>query len=265
MKFRIISVLALNVITSTIFCLNPAPTSEDKIKSSLKLTFREPWETTKQKITDAINEGVQTVDVQKYDNWGYTPLCEALQNDDIPFAQFLLSKGANPNFAVKGVHSSSPIFFAKSVEMVKLLKEHGADLTVYNEGSGFSSGMNLLHQAINCNTADSNLFNYLLEQGFDPKKPADQGANLWHSLISVSIRYCPEDRFIERAEKLHKLGISPHEQGKKGTYHQLSAAQLLEKEIAEEREYLSRSDVDTSRTEMLEQMEHFLQVMKKQK
>lgn len=188
------------------------------------------WHDVREKLMSIITEDPACVDITKYNNWGYTSLCYALEHANLELITFLLDKGANPNYNVQNVHSSRPIFFAKSVNALKLLKERGADLTVWNTGCGFSSRMNLLHQSVNVNTANDEIFNYCLSLGMDPSDKTETGENLWHSLIAISLRYCSENCFTLRAQKLHQLGISPHERDER---FNRSAAEEVEKDMLE--------------------------------
>ncbi len=266
MKYKVTFIITSHLITLSTICMQQISSREilkqrnaKAIKDSLIISYGTPWNTTKKEISSAIKRGVVTVDQEEYDESGYTPLCLALNNDDISFAKFLLEREANPNFDVKGVHSSRPIFFAKSVAMLKLLKSYGANLQEHNRGSGVTGGMNLLHASVNCNTKDDELFDYLLTQGFDPKELVEHGANLWHSLIAVSIRYCPEERFIHRAKKLKKLGISPYQ---KGDYYNLSAIEYMQKQIEKESTFIANvSKAHPNRVAMLMQMKKFLSLM----
>src|ERR1700722_2997647 len=79
--------------------------------------------------------------------------------------------------------------------------------------------MNLLHKSIYHGTEDDKLFDYcLMEGGLDPQEKTKDGYNLWHSLVVGSVQYCPKEKFLLRARKLHKLGISPYEKAEGGDY-----------------------------------------------
>jgi hypothetical protein len=199
--------------------------------SSKDLKAREEAKRNIQEIIEIHNS--TEVDVEEYPLTGHhIPLTHAIENNDIEFARFLLEKNANPNYDVKMIHSSKPIFFAKTPEMAELLVSKGARLDVINKGTGVTSDMDLLHSSINYNTENNKLFVYYLEKGLNPKVCLADGDNLWHSLISTSISYCPEERFIFRANRLHELDISPDQKNKGG----LSALELVEEAIKEEKE-----------------------------
>lgn len=201
--------------------------------SSKNLRAREEAKRTIQEIIETHN--LTTVDVEDFFSGHHTPLTHAIENNDIEFARFLLEKNANPNYEIKRIHSSKPIFFAKTPEMAELLVSKGAKLDVINEGTGVTSGMDLLHESICYHTADNALFGYYLEKGLKPKCLAN-GDNLWHSLISISVNYCPTERFVFRAHRLHELGISPDQKNQRG----LSALELVEKEIKEQKKYKNK-------------------------
>ena len=98
---------------------------------------------------------------------GHTPLSWAIEMNDCAFTQFLLDHGAEVNITLQGLHSSKPIFFASSLEMVQLLHNNGADIRVYNEGPGITRRMNLLHALLHTGKSDDRLVIYLLFLGFD--------------------------------------------------------------------------------------------------
>lgn len=251
MKLKFTCILTTSLVS---LCGTHNP-QEEKIKKSLQNAYCEKWEYTKNIITHAITKGVSTVDVQEYTTWGYTPLCEALEKDDQPFVEFLLQKGANADFEVEAAHSNKPIFFAKSVETIKSLQAHGANLKEINQGKGVTKGMNLLQKSISCYMPDDKVFDYLVEQGLVPQDPGHR-ENLWYSLLENAHDY-PEQQFINRAQKLHKLGISPN-----------AAIGLIEKNIQEEAKSIealvsqkNHAATVKNKKQILEKLQKFLHVM----
>ncbi len=57
-----------------------------------------------------------------------TPIFAAVQKDRSDITEYLISKGADVNFALES-DQSTPLFYAQSVEMAKLLLKHGADMS----------------------------------------------------------------------------------------------------------------------------------------
>jgi hypothetical protein len=237
--------------------------NQNAMQETLMEITRSNWEDSKKKIAARIEKDPCLVDTSEWTRQrGYTPLCYAVQENDVDFVKYLLHKGANPDGLIKDVHSSRSIFFAQSLEMVQFLQEHGANIHAYNEGHGWGSGMNFLHTAIHCTTEDDRLFDYALAQGLRPESLDTRGGNLWHSLIFCSACYCPEERLFDRAKKLHKLGISPYHRDYKGD----SAIGLLKKEVASETEYLNSRAVEDerkSRTGMRDKLQRLIDFMEK--
>lgn len=62
---------------------------------------------------------------------GKSPLHIAVEKDDIFVAELLITNGAEIN-ARAGVQGFTPLYFVKSQEMVKLLKENGATARMYS-------------------------------------------------------------------------------------------------------------------------------------
>lgn len=207
-----------------------------------------PWTRVKQMISDAIKADPTVVDVFHYDNSGYNSLALTLFNyDDVEFARFLLRSNANPNIELKGVHSNKLIFFAKSVEALQLLRQYGADFSQFNQGGGFSSEMNLLHSSLDYNQDDS-IFDYLINEGFDPHVKTLRGANLWHTLIWYST-YCSPERLFARAHKIKKLGVNLTDRNTEDHYWNLTPLEYLEEKISEETDkskYIQLREIMTS-------------------
>lgn len=199
-----------------------------------------PWEKVKTTITTAIKEDPDSVDVFEYEKWGYNALATSLLNfNDVEFARFLLKSQANPNIEISGVHSNKLIFFAKSVQTLELLKQYGADMKQFNKGQGTTRDMNLLHASL-FHQVDEDVFDYLIEEGFDPHVKTMRGANLWHSLLWFS-RYCPSDRLFRSGYKIKKYGISIHEGNPNDHYWYLSPLEYLDSMIHEEKKHHSES------------------------
>lgn len=215
------------------------PTFEaSAMRSAITLAmWSDKWGLAKMIFQRAIMNDSRVVDTEEYDGWGYTALCHSLEHNDLTFTEFLLQHGADPNFNVKRVHSSRPIFFAKSVEALELLRVHGADLKAINRGEGYSAAMNLLHNSISCEVKDDRIFEYCLTHGLDPKEKTSLGGNLWHSLVPRSIFDCPHERLIMKAKSLHSLDISPNEPDMYGK----SALEQVNVRIEEESSHLMRN------------------------
>lgn len=64
---------------------------------------------------------------------GMSVLFGAVEWDNIKGAELLLKAGANPNLSMEGGQGETPVFYATSLEMVKLLEKYGADLNYKNK------------------------------------------------------------------------------------------------------------------------------------
>jgi len=220
--------------------------AEIKIQKSLINAFNEKgWEKAKAIIQDSIkNNLISTIDIQAYITEGSTPLLKAVYKNDLPFIEYLLKNGANPNFVLKNTFVSYPIFASQSLETTMLLVNYGANLAVINEGYNIYTKMNLLHSAINSNTEDNRLFPYYrLKCSLDPQKCIAGGNTLWHSLIKGLVPHCPEERFIYRAKELHEIGISVYQKNKKG----MSPLDEINETIINEKKLLQK--IDSNQTE----------------
>ena len=71
-------------------------------------------------------------DPNSIDDDGMTLLATAVSDNNLEDAAYLLKHGANPDLRGKG--KMSPIFYAKSLEMVKLLEEGGANIAARTPG-----------------------------------------------------------------------------------------------------------------------------------
>ena len=78
----------------------------------------------------------------------YNPLFFAVHQDSLDAAEALLEAGADPNFVYSG--GETPIFFAKSHNMVLLLRKYGADLGLKNH-----NGVTALTQAAEAETGEA--------------------------------------------------------------------------------------------------------------
>lgn len=69
----------------------------------------------------------------------WTPLFEAVRKDSLDCATLLLEHGANPNArSTKGNRHETPLFHAKSLEMVLLLERYGADLNAISSENQYA-------------------------------------------------------------------------------------------------------------------------------
>lgn len=211
---------------------------EDISKKQLQLVLksvinRETWPEIKQHMSLLIESNPTLVDSSRCDQGGYTPLCHALEHNDIPFVEYLLQKGANPDQCITYGYSR-PLFFARSFEAAHLLQNYGAPINITNDSQGITGGMNLLHAAVNCYTEDDRLFGHFLQQGMDPHSLNNNGGNLWHSLITCYVPDHPLSRVIQRAQALHSLHISPFHKDKDGN----SAVDIITKKIEDQAQSL---------------------------
>lgn len=89
------------------------------------------------KLKEYISKGLDLNLIDK--NTGYTLLMNAVVNNDIDAAKFLLKHGANPN--IKGFKKETALIFAvhqKNLKMVRLLLKNGADPEIKHK-KGFNS------------------------------------------------------------------------------------------------------------------------------
>jgi len=143
---------------------------------------------------------------------GYTPLCRAIEMNDFAFTQFLLDHEAKVNGIIRGVHSSKPIHFAQTLEMVQLLERNGADIFVYNEGMGYTRSMNLLHAALHPGSGqrDDRLVAYLHSLGFkleDIVLEEDKDTIDFYcaQVPELVVRTCCNHRLLACLERIKKL------------------------------------------------------------
>ena len=92
-------------------------------------------------VARLLNEGV---DIESIDTNGFTPLLNAVNNENLSLVSFLINHGANINYYC-AQHHCSPLSIASSlgnVPMLHYLLEHGGDITFHD-----SLHRNLLHLA----------------------------------------------------------------------------------------------------------------------
>lgn len=93
----------------------------------------------------------------------------AVESGNLKGAELLLEAGANPNLSMKGLGSngSTPVFFANSLEMVKLLEKYGADLNYKNkDGKQPLHGLSGFAEAyVYGNRWNEDVATYLIEKG----------------------------------------------------------------------------------------------------
>lgn len=85
-----------------------------------------------QKYEQMIADGAD-LDKRNSQQYGKSVLFEAVEWDNLKGAELLLKAGANPNLNLEGEQGETPVFYAKSLEMVKLLEKYGADLNYKNK------------------------------------------------------------------------------------------------------------------------------------
>jgi ankyrin repeat protein len=71
---------------------------------------------------------------------GTTPLMRAVKGNDIPLIRLLLDVGGDPTITLKDRTTTAMV--ATSLEMIKLLVEHGVDINAFN-----ANGQSVLHNA----------------------------------------------------------------------------------------------------------------------
>lgn len=178
------------------------------------------WEKKKKNIMESISQTNNNADAIKiivnkteYKTWGYTPLCSAVEMNDFQFSQFLIDNGAEINETIRGVHSSKPIFFARTLEMVQLLQKNKVNfLQGYNQGTGFTRGMNFLHQILHMGTyskCDDRLVIYLLSLGFkieDTVLPEDTTniCSMFSKALELNSSLCCSDNLDECIKRVCK-------------------------------------------------------------
>jgi len=85
-----------------------------------------------EKYKQMIADGAD-LDKRNSRQYGKSVLFEAVEWDNIKGAELLLKAGANPNLNMEGEQGETPVFYATSLEMVKLLEKYGADLNYKNK------------------------------------------------------------------------------------------------------------------------------------
>lgn len=211
MRFKIVIILVTNLVNTTVFYVKTGQ------KQSLTRSRQQPIE-----LAEAVQPRQSSrVDARQallQDDLAY--LAQALQEEDLVFATFLLKDGVDTNQRLSGV----PIVFsAKSVAALQLLKDHGADLRVVQ------AERNLLHEA--ARGQDDAAFDYLLENGPSPYLTAASGETLWHVLAARSL---DKKSFQHRSGKLLSLGLSPYDKGGASS----TPIECLEKRIRDTEKYI---------------------------
>ncbi|XP_008216846.1 putative ankyrin repeat protein RF_0381 [Nasonia vitripennis] len=136
------------------------------------------------------------VSIHKND-WGTTPLHNAVHCDNLHAAEVLLQLGADPN--VKDYFDKGTLAFAKSEQMVELLLMYNADL--YEP--------DLLHGIVRVN-ANGELFDRLIEKVLDHEeryKLINQKCSRGYSLLHYALRANRESMLLH---VLH-AGVEPEE------------------------------------------------------
>lgn len=130
----------------------------------LEAIWAEQTEEYKQMITDG-------TDLDKRNSlYGGSVLFDAVRWNNLKGAELLLKAGANPNLDLEESMGETPVFFAKSLEMVKLLEKHGADLN-YKTKQGKQplfelSGQGISYQRwIDEDRWNEDIATYLIEKG----------------------------------------------------------------------------------------------------
>lgn len=140
----IISLLAFTVF-SLFGCEEPTPTGTTNNVETPNPTETEPsdyLELDRNMLAASLNEDIQEMqrlldegaDINVQDIKGWTPLCNAVNDDNIEVALFLLNRGANVN--ARDMYNSTPLHEAVrggDIEMVTMLIEHGADVNMVDD------------------------------------------------------------------------------------------------------------------------------------
>jgi len=104
------------------------------------------------------------VDVNKFSDAAYSPLCYALKNGKDDVARFLVESGADVN--ADGCFGNYPIHFASNVPIIQLLVDHGADIHKTD-----ATGDNVIS-----NQWNADVVRYLLKLGVNVNGRNDCGA-----------------------------------------------------------------------------------------
>ncbi|MFN6565545.1 MAG: ankyrin repeat domain-containing protein [Nostoc sp. ChiSLP01] len=147
----------------------------------------------------------------------WTPLFEAVIKDSLDCARLLLEHGANPNArSTKGNRQETPLFHAKSLEMVLLLEEYGADLDAISyanqyafEATGWRSLELLqfwLNRDVNVNHVPG-FHSSLLHTAIDLREP-DGGSISQTESVNLLLDYGANPNLPERYEGNTALHIA---------------------------------------------------------
>lgn len=123
------------------------------------------WAQQTEEYKQMIADGAD-LDKRNSRQYGKSVLFEAVEWDNIKGAELLLKAGANPNLNMEGKQGETPVFYATSLEMVKLLEKYGADLNYKNKDGKQPlfelSGMGVSNDGKRWN---EDIATYLIEKG----------------------------------------------------------------------------------------------------
>lgn len=145
----------------------------------------------KQMIADGAD-----LDKRNSRQYGKSVLFEAVEWDNIKGAELLLKAGANPNLSMEGEQGETPVFYATSLEMVKLLEKYGADLNYKNKMGKQPLFAVCLTEGSDGKRWNEDIATYLIEKG-------NSISNLDHTYIS----HCTPEQFKFYQDKGVKLDI----------------------------------------------------------
>lgn len=136
-----------------------------------------------------------------------TVLTKFVKEDNLSCVEWLLKEGGLSHVLNYGNHEEkTPIFYAKSLEVAKILVEYGADVNHSDE-----EGRTVLHKTFSYQDEklnDFDLVEYFVQQGVDVNEEDLQGNTPLFFQKEVKLA----DKFIEMGAKLdhlNKFGTSP--------------------------------------------------------